>query len=217
MEPKKHISNIYRRGVIKLNNHMLHYPHNHPYFKDEHPIMLDEMFYKDLLHSVDPRDLPHRDYAPLVRFVKYVATERNVLKFYVPSPTPQKYQNFSGLNLWTTFIQFMEWDDTVLDASINPVEASRLILWGANLRIHCPCPAYKFWGMQYIDTQLGIAMIPEPRFPGIRNPHLRGLACKHLRRTIKVLPFHLGDMAKEIKQQRLGAAKPSPAAPIEGI
>lgn len=191
---------------------MVYIPKNHPYFHDDHPIVLDEMFYKDLLHSIDPRDLPHRDYAPLVKYVRYVATEGDTMKYYVPSPTPQKYQNFSGLNLWTTFIQFIEWDASVNDASVNPVEAARLILWGANIRIHCPCPAYKFWGMQYIDTQLGIAIIPEPRYPNIRNPALKGIACKHLRRTIKVLPFHLGDMAKEIKLQRTGQPSAAPPA-----
>lgn len=181
---------------------MLHYPHNHPYFKDEHPLILDEMFYKDILHAIDPRDLPHRDYAPLVRYVKYVATEDNIMKFYVPSPTPEKYQNFSGLNLWTCYIQFIEWNQLVSDTTVNAVEAARLALWGANLRVHCPCPSYKFYGYQYIDTQLGIAMFPETRFPNIRNPELKGIMCKHLRRVTKTLSFHLGDMAKEIKLQR---------------
>jgi hypothetical protein len=181
---------------------MLHIPVHHSYFQDHHPFILDEMQYKDLLHAIEPRDLPHRDYLPLIKYVKYVGTDLNVMKFYVPSPTPQKYQNFAGLNLWTPFIQFMEWEATVADASLSAVEAARLLLWGANLRIWCGCPAYTFWGMAYIDTQLGIAMVPEPRFPSIRNPELKGICCKHLRKVIKVLPFHLGDMAAAIKQQR---------------
>lgn len=175
----------------------------HPYFHDHVPAMeLDEMQYADLLHSIDPRDLPHRDYAPLLKYVKYVGTDDNVMKFYVPSPTPEKYRNFGPLNLWTCFIQFVEWPETMKDLSLNSVEAARLIFWGSNVRIHCPCPAYKFWGSQYIDTQLGIAMVPEPRYPDIRNPKLLGIACKHLRRVLKTGMFHLGDMAAEIKKQR---------------
>lgn len=185
-----------------MNSSTTYIPKNHPYFHDDHPVVLDEMFYADLLHSIDPRDLPHRDYAPLVKFVRYIATEANTMKFYIPSPTPEKYQNFSGLNLWTFYVQFIEWQATVNDMTLDAVEAARLILWGANLRVHCGCPAYKFWGMQYIDTQLGIAIIPEPRYPDIRNPGLKGILCKHGRRAIKVLPFHLGDMAQAIKQQR---------------
>jgi hypothetical protein len=179
-----------------------HIPLDHPYFHDSHPVVLDEMFYADLMHAIDPRDLPYRDYAPLLKYVKYVGTEGNVMKFYVPSPVPEKYRNMPGLNLWTVFIQWMEWSDVVQDASVNPVEAARLALWGANIRTACGCPAYRFWGMNYIGTQLGIAMFPENRFPSIRNPQLKGVVCKHLMRTIKVLPWHLGDIAKEIKKQR---------------
>jgi hypothetical protein len=182
-----------------------YFNHHHEYFHEDHPFILDEMQYNDLLHSIDPRDLPHRDYAPLVKYVKYVETNDNIMKFYVPSPTPEKYRNMDGLNLWETYIQFLEWPQQVADMSLNVNEAARLTLWGANLRIYCPCPAYLYWGMAYIDTQLGIAMVPEERFPSIRNPELKGIACKHLRRTIKTLPFHLGDMAKAMREQRAGA------------
>jgi hypothetical protein len=182
---------------------MLYYPHTHPYFHDDHPVMLDEMVYKDLLHAIDPSDLPHRDYAPLVKYVKYVDTLEDTMKFFVPSPTPAKYiVQYPDLNYWENYIQFVQWDQVLLDRSLTAVEAARLLLWGADLRIFCTCPAYLYWGMKYIDTQLGIAIYPEDRFPHIRNPELRGIACKHQRRTIKVLPFHLGDMAKAIKTQR---------------
>jgi hypothetical protein len=172
----------------------MYVPLNHPYFGDDHPVILDEMQFSDLMHVLDPRDLPYRDYAPLIKYVKYVATQDSVMKFFVPSPTK--------INRWGTYIQFVEWRAQVADASLTAPEAARLILWSGNLRIHCQCPAYLFWGMQYIDTQLDIAIWPEMRFPGIRNPNLKGIACKHLIRTLKVLPFHLGDMAKAINQQR---------------
>jgi hypothetical protein len=172
----------------------MYIPLNHPYFADTHPIILDEMQFSDLMHHLDPRDLPYRDYAPLIRFVNYVGTENNIMKFFVPSPT--------RINMWNTYIQFDEWNAEVRDTAITAVEAARLLLWSGNIKIFCPCPAYNFYGMKYIDTQLDIAIVPETRFPGIRNPNLKGLACKHLIRTIKVLPFHLGDMAKAIKEQR---------------
>jgi hypothetical protein len=171
-----------------------HYPHTHPYFHDTHPVMLDEVTYKDIMHIIDPRDLPHRDYAPLIKFVRYVGTDDNIMKFFVPSPTK--------INVWNTYIQFMEWDAQVRDTNIDNNEAARLLLWAGNIRVHCPCPSFKFWGYQYILTQLDASIEAEVRFPHIRNPQLKGIVCKHLRRTIKVLPFHLGDMATEIKNQR---------------
>jgi len=173
---------------------MLHYPHKNPYFDDDHPEMLDEITYKDILHIIDPRDLPHRDYAPLIKYVKFVGIKESVIKFFVPSPT--------RINEWNTYIQFIEWNAQVRDTNIDANEAARLLLWAGDIRVHCGCPSFLFWGYEYILTQLDAAMRPEMRYPRIRNPQLRGIACKHLRRTIKVLPFHLGDMASVIKQQR---------------
>ena len=177
---------------------MLYYPHTHPYFDDNHPVMLDEFTYKDMLHVIDPRDLPHRDYAPLIKYVKYVGTDKDTMKFFVPSPTK--------INMWNTYVQFVEWDAQVRDTDITAVEAARLVLWAGNIRVHCPCPSFKWWGYHYILNQLDAAIFPDEAagniFPKIRNPQLKGIACKHLRRTLKVLPFHLGDMATAIKQQR---------------
>ena len=173
---------------------MLHYPTDHPYFDDSQPEMLDEVTYKDILHIIDPRDLPHRDYAPLIPFVKFAGIDANTMKFVVPSPT--------AINEWNTFIQWVQWNEEVRDTDINANEAARLLLWSGDIRVHCGCPSFLFWGYQYILTQLDAAIRPETIYPSIRNPQLKGIACKHLRRVIKVLPFHLGDMAKAIKDQR---------------
>lgn len=172
----------------------LYYPHRHPYFEDSQPVKLDEFTYKDMLHVIDPRDLPHRDYAPLIPYVKYISTADNTMKFFVPSPVT--------INAWNFYIQFVEWDAQVMDTALPAPEAARLLLWGGNLRVHCGCPSFLYYGYAYILTQLDAAMKAEVRFPKIRNPQLKGLLCKHGRRAIKVLPFHLADMAKAIKQQR---------------
>jgi hypothetical protein len=162
------------------------------YFSDEHPPVLDEETYKVLLQQVDPNWMPHKDYSPLIPYVKFVAIKNNVMKFFVPN----KY------NGWNTYIQFPEWYEQVDDENITAPEAARLLLWAGNIRVHCPCPAYKYWGYQYIMTQAESAIIPEVRFPHIRNPHLKGVCCKHLNRTIKVLGFHSGSIASAVKEQR---------------
>lgn len=172
----------------------MYVPLDHPYFADEHPVVLDEMQFSEIMHAIDPRDLPYRNYEPLIKFVRYVGTQDNIMKFFVPSPTK--------INRWNTYIQWTQWHEQVRDTSITATEAARLLLWGGDLRWHCACPAYKFWGMQYISTELDIAIISEIRRPNIRNPQLKGIGCKHLIRCTKVLPFHLGDMAKAIKEQR---------------
>jgi hypothetical protein len=155
-------------------------------------VRLNEVNYKDLMHAVDPRDLPHRDYAPLIPSVRYEGCRGNTLKFFVPN-------RYNG---WHCFVQFEQWGDVVKDESLNTVEAARLLLWSSDLKLHCGCPSFKFYGYQYILSQLDASIVPEVRFPHIRNPNLKGVACKHLRRVIPVLGFHTGTIAREVKNQR---------------
>lgn len=172
----------------------------HPYFADNRPAILDEETYKEIVRDVTKNNvpgeivhnLPHRDWAPLIKFVKYHGHDQGIFRFFVPN----KY------NGWFSYIEFVEWDSTLVDHDLNPTEVSRLLLWAGNIRVHCTCPAYKFWGHQYVMTTKEAAIIPEVRYPAIRNPQLKGGCCKHLNRVIKVLPFHLGTVAKEVKIAR---------------
>jgi hypothetical protein len=168
---------------------MDHKHHNHKHFEPD----LEEMYLQTLRNRIGVAGLPHRDYAPLIRMVRYMGMETpDTMRFFVPN-------RYNG---WMNYIQLIEMPEQVRDESINAVEAARLLIWGANCRIHCTCPAYRYWGMQYIDTKLDIAIVPEERMPSIRNPHLKGIVCKHLKRTLAVVGFHNGDLAAEVKRQR---------------
>lgn len=162
-------------------------------FEGAGKVRLDEINYKDLLHAIDPRDLPHRDYAPLIQFVRYIGTRKGTMKFFLPN-------RYNG---WNTYVRFEAWNTVVNDATLNLVEASRLLMWSSDVKCYCPCPSFKFHGYQYILTQLDASLVPEERFPHVRNPQLKNVACKHLRRTIKVLPFHMGNLANAISQERM--------------
>jgi hypothetical protein len=167
--------------------------HNHPYDSHDHFVqVLDEMTLNDIIPELTSNNLPHKDYSALIKMSRYMGYKGNILKFFVPN----KY------NGWNCMIRYVEWEEQMRDTSITAVEAARLLIWGANLQVHCTCPAYHFWGMQYIDTQLDMAIYPEDRFPSIRNSQLRGIVCKHLKRTLFVTKFHSGTIAAAIKEQR---------------
>lgn len=165
--------------------------HSH-YFNDSHPAILDEEYYKQLMATYVPGWLPYNDYSPLIPYVKYDGHKGNTFRYFVPN-------RFNG---WNTYIRFVEFSDVVNDREYNAAESSRLLLWGGNLQLHCGCPAYLFYGMNYILTTKDAAIVPEKRFPSIRNPQLKGGMCKHLIRSMKVLPFHLGDIARAVKEAR---------------
>ncbi len=164
------------------------------FVEKEHPELLDEVTLDDVVKIFDPRDLPHRDYLPLLKYSKYVGTQDNIMKFFVPSPTK--------INAWNVYVQFDEWDAQVKDLSLKPIEAARLLINYSDIKTYCGCPSYSFWGFQHIQTQLDMAIVPEIRFPSIRNPHLLGIACKHIRKCLPTVFFHSADIAKAIREQR---------------
>lgn len=60
----------------------------------------------------------------------------------------------------------------------------------SNLLVYCNCPAFKWWGHQYIMTTTK-SIIPgfENRvYPKVRNPQLKGKVCKHLYIVLQDLP-----------------------------
>lgn len=160
----------------------------------------ESMTYKDFIRGITRNNvpgailnnLPYRDWAPLIKYVRFFGRDQGFFRFYVPN-------RYNG---WFVYIQFVEWDEVMRDTSYTAAEAARLLLWAGNIRVHCPCPSFKFWGSQYILTQKDAAIIPEERYPHIRNPQLKGVGCKHVRRCMLTLAFHLGDFAKGIKEDR---------------
>lgn len=68
----------------------------------------------------------------------------------------------------------------------------------AELEVHCDCPAYKYWGYQYIATKLGFAIQSEDRYPNTRNPNLNGTVCKHLYNVLRVHPFNIPKIVSDI-------------------
>lgn len=82
----------------------------------------------------------------------------------------------------------------------NVLGAVRSAVHG-NIKVSCNCPAMRYWGFAYIASQgkykVGRA---QTRFPGIRNPHLRGSVCKHLINVLRVLPFNMPQIVKSARK-----------------
>jgi hypothetical protein len=175
------------------------------------PVMLTELGFKDLVADIIPNTpagetnskLPYRDWSALIPYVKYEGYKGDTLKFIVPN----RY------NSWPVYIKFDSFYDMVADTSLNCNEAARLLFWGSNLRCHCSCPAFAFWGHNFVLTQLDSAIHPETRFPHIRNPELKGSFCKHLRKVMMVIPFKIGVLAACIRYERAHGKKPLEVKP----
>lgn len=85
-----------------------------------------------------------------------------------------------------TVVELMGYDAAVASPEEPSALASRLVK-ESPLRIWCDCGRYRYY-YGFITTIGGCnAVVSENAFPKIRNPHLTGIACKHLLRTLSEL------------------------------
>lgn len=173
--------------------------HHHPFVTVPMKTVatLNEATYKELGSLVDGNFLNQNIRAEELAGVHFMGFEpEDIMNFYVDS------SNHTKNNIrYTNSIQFDEWEEVGSDQELNYSERARMLLWVGNIRLHCTCPSFLYWGYQYMCTVLDASIYPEERFPRIRNPGERGIVCKHLNRTLRVLPFHSGSIAKEAKKQ----------------
>jgi hypothetical protein len=131
---------------------------------------------RDILNDIDSRTLDKASgcSAGLHKFDPKTAT----LDFMTRCPNSK--------NIWSQRVQLIDFNYVVPEEerpNITTWDQLRTeypeILEG-DVLVHCGCPAYTYWGMSYIMTQLDTALAPENRYPSIRNPSLEGTVCKHL-------------------------------------
>lgn len=80
-------------------------------------------------------------------------------------------------------IRFEEWDTAMEDLSDKEKNTSRVVrqLCAGRMSFDCDCGRHKYW-YRYIATAGNFALSPpkEYVYPKIRNPNLKGVACKHV-------------------------------------
>jgi len=173
--------------------------HFHPYAKVNmrQVAILNEATYKQLGQLIDGNFLKQKIRAAELKGVLVRGFKpENTLNFHVPSSESDK----NRIN-YTNSVLFDQWEEYGTDPNRNFIERARLLLQDGDVRLHCTCPSFLYWGYQYICTVLDAAIYPEDRHPRVRNPAERGIVCKHLHNTLRVLPFHNADIAHEMKQQ----------------
>ena len=129
------------------------------------------------------------------------------LVFLVPS------QSEPG-RFYSDKVEFVDYDKYAKDFTKSRFERANLIMQG-DIKLFCNCPAFKYWGYQYIDTRRKASIEPENRFPSKRNPKLKGATCKHLNLILKVLPFYNSTLAGYLPKAAAPETKPvKPIPPV---
>ena len=157
---------------------------------------LNEATYKDIASLIDPNFLNQKVRADALKGLGLSGFEQNIMQFLINS---SKFEE--NRIRYSCSVLFDQWDEIGQDPDFNFVERARMLLWVGDIRLHCTCPSFLYWGYQYILSVLDASIYPERRTPSIRNPGDRGSVCKHLHRVMKVLPFYSGEIASAMKRQ----------------
>lgn len=90
-------------------------------------------------------------------------------------------------------------------ASAIKLDRAGVEMSNSPLRISCDCGRWRYW-LAYLATKAGYnSGHLEDAFPKIRNPELKGIACKHILRvvsTIKQSPFMKTHLAQLVERGR---------------
>ena len=154
---------------------------------------IDELTRKDLLRDVDrvtirrSKELPGR--------AKYAG-------IYPDYTINMQVDSSEMKGKYTVLIQMMEYPDLEPLEDLTVDEKVRLAMDG-DLRINCSCKSFRYWGFEYITTQLSANRGPDQeRFPEIRNPKLIGVMCKHCHKAVKGFGSNWLAITNDIKKER---------------
>ena len=172
-----------------------------------------EFTYKDLKTAIDPNFLRARDRIRQLRTrgTRYAGLRGMSLYFRTPSSEYDKNHI-----IWTQEIKLLDLPEALLMDDLTLREKVNLSMNG-DVAVRCNCPAMLYWGYAYLVSQLDAGApgklysvppddveMPENRFPGIRNPSLRGSVCKHLGLVFEVFGAHWNSLERDLKSQGYG-------------
>lgn len=89
------------------------------------------------------------------------------------------------------YTERIEMTDVTIENILNCKSFRELenLIKSGNIKIHCSCPAFLYWGYKYKAWKGGYGIEKEIRRPKIRNPYERGYVCKHLYYIMQVFPL----------------------------
>ena len=159
--------------------------------KEEIQDILLELNYRDLRGRA-PEYLNTREKSRETKGTQYQNIKGDTITFKTKSDT--------GVGTYTEKVKLLDLRKFLRSENTTKDAVKKALL--GDIQVSCSCPAWKFWGYQYIGTKEKYAIEPERRSPKIRNPQLKGSICKHLDVVLYVLPFLHSRITKELRQMR---------------
>lgn len=149
---------------------------------------VDELTRKDLIKGLDKRT---KKYSKKLTTPIYKGiTSDYTVVFLVPSS--------DRTTQYTVLINLVEFKDFDNDTTLSTEDKVRLCIDG-DVKLNCTCPAMRYWGYEYILSQLdSIDGTEQTIYPSVRNPELEGTLCKHAYVAVRYLGKLWKKIAKDI-------------------
>ena len=125
-------------------------------------------------------------------------TKQGLITFKVDSQYTQGKQYLVSIKL----LDLKDANDLIVDGKpLNTTQILQLALSG-DIEIHCTCEDFKY-RVSYLAFNNRWGFFKETRFPKVRNPQLKGCACKHCYSALKVLPMYFKTIQSDLIKRKL--------------
>lgn len=195
--------------LVRLSRELLR-PCSHAPSQDAGVRVIYEYTYKDLRGGVDWDfiNMQHHFQQTLDRGVQYVPYDpsnprqgsNGAFLFFKTPLSPRSKERGYTADAWYQTIELLDIQEA-LELEDTQWRDKVMLAIAGDLKVHCTCPAFNWWGYRYILTQLDAAIYPQPIEPDERNPRRRGTICKHLAVVLRVLPFWWTNIAGDWRKQ----------------
>jgi hypothetical protein len=180
-------------------------------FESEEQYLLLEMTRKEILSKVDDKFINHKKNArelptknnfgvryDSVRKINIDGNKYIEVTFKAKSATNPEPTIYKQKLLLVDLLPLLKDKESKLTLREKVMKAVQ----EGDIKVHCSCQAFLFYGYSFITTKLGIAhdKYLEDRPPDIKNKLQRGIVCKHAAWSLKNLPFVVSDITKELKE-----------------
>jgi len=155
---------------------------------------LDEVFLSDITKSADlGRSVRGKRCKVRYRGLRFrTAKEREVTLFFDgvdPLGTGRVHQ---------IMVQIPSYKELSNQKGVDYIEKLHLAMNAGDIKVHCSCEDFLYQGFTYISWHLDYGLVPELRPPNVRNPKLKGSACKHALSTLMKLNLFGISIAKDL-------------------
>lgn len=112
------------------------------------------------------------------------------------------YDTKGSGTIWTVQIQIPDYRDISRSKKMSYDEKVRMVLGAGEVKVDCNCPDFLYGGFKYKATQFNYGIKIETIEPTIKNPELKGSACKHTIAVSNKILDYIDTIIDDIKNKK---------------